>query len=70
MGVGVNEAGEEDASGDVRHGIGGAAQVPADGCDFIVFDQKICTFGSAAGDHNAAFEQMGCHDRSLRFCLN
>ena len=56
VGVGVDEAGKEDAAGDVHHPVGLLLESPSDGGDFFVPHQDIGPPDALSGGHGAAFE--------------
>ena len=57
VGVGVNEAGEQQTAGHVLHRVGGVGETAADPEDLLPVHQHVSPLHTAAGDHGAAFEQ-------------
>ena len=59
MGVGVDEAGEQQAAGHVHHlGIRVRLQLPANADDLLIFNQQVGPLHPGTGDHRAAFQQF------------
>ena len=65
MGVSVDEAGEENAAGDVDHPVSLRLNPPTQGDHLLPFHQQIRPPDALAGDDAAAFEQCA-HVGSLR----